>query len=92
MHVDPHHYMNGGGGMGRKPDDYFTAPLCRACPASWHAHRYLPRYKPPDRSDTEYQLAVVRSIACIYEAEARLLAQRLRAQTPSSTDDEADLF
>lgn len=66
--VDPHHYMEGEGGMGLKVSDWWTVPLCRACHDYFHDHRKLPCY-----ADLEHEIAVCESRAQIYRTQARLL-------------------
>lgn len=84
---EAHHFMPGRSGMGRKPDDLFTVPLCRDCHESFHQHRYTPLRAPTERGELAHSLAVAQTAADLYRAQALLLAQR----TPS-TGSEADVF
>lgn len=83
---EAHHYMQGDGGMGRKPDDYYTAPLCRKCHHHWHQQSFLPCFDwraPGEPSmqggeGKDFRIAHEQSRAIMYQAQAKLLAEWLR--------------
>lgn len=68
-----HHFMENSGGMAMKVDDTFTVPLCKSCHDCWHDHRYLPCFK-PEADEASFRIAVDRSRALQYQAQARLLS------------------
>lgn len=74
---DPHHFMEGGGGMGTKCDDTFTVPLCRTCHTEWHSKGVLP--------ETHSR---IESVALMYQQQAMLLARWLRLITEAATADD----
>jgi len=84
---EAHHFMRGGGGMGRKPNDCFTVPLCSRCHRFWHDRAYLPRF---DRDP--FDVATARSQALMYKAEAELLAAALYALKALGYADDPDVF
>jgi hypothetical protein len=101
---DCHHFSEQGSGMGMKPDDAATLPLCRPCHDHWHSRAYLPifEYKSTWKGAaadeaTQFELARVRSMKLFYQAQASLLAKWIKDYSidipqGASDDGESEAF
>ena len=72
--------------MGLKAADSFTVPLCGPCHNHWHAVAYLPCHEwrliaGPilDNQQSLFALAHARSVALVFQTQAKLLGARLQA-------------